>query len=66
MAGAAFAARLVALTPAGRGQCHISASLRNDPRISDRCRARMQNGPDPLAVIERYRESQTLAAAARH
>lgn len=51
LAGAAFAARLVALTPAVRDQDHIPALLCNDPRIPDRSGARLGQGEDPLAAM---------------
>lgn len=64
MAGAAFAARLVALTPAGHDQHHIPTLLRNDPRIPDRSNARMGNGPDPLpALLRGVRDLQSRGVA---
>jgi aspartate racemase len=51
LAGAAFAMRLVALTPATRDQDHIPTLLHNDPRIPDRSDARMRGGPDPLPYM---------------
>lgn len=48
MAGAAFMARLVALTEATRDQDHIPAVLCNDPRVPDRSAARLGTGADPL------------------
>ncbi|AEG92489.1 aspartate/glutamate racemase family protein [Ramlibacter tataouinensis] len=51
LAGAAFAARLVALTPAGRDQDHVPALLCNDPRIPDRSSARLGQGEDPLQAM---------------
>lgn len=64
MAGAAFAARLVAMTPAGHDQFHIPAVLRNDPRIPDRSSARMGNGPDPLpALLRGARDLQSRGVA---
>lgn len=48
MAGAAFMARLVALTPATRDQDHVPAVLCNDPRVPDRSAARLGHGEDPL------------------
>jgi aspartate racemase len=53
MAGAAFAMRLVALTPAERDQDHIPALLLNDPRVPDRTAARLGNGEDPLPYLTR-------------
>ena len=44
MAGAAFALRLAALTPADRDQDHIPALLLNDPRVPDRSTARLGGG----------------------
>jgi aspartate racemase len=51
LAGAAFAARLVALTPADRDQDHVPVLLCNDPRIPDRSSARLGQGEDPLAAM---------------
>lgn len=48
MAGAAFALRLAALTPAAVDQEHIPTLLLNDPRVPDRSTARMAGGEDPL------------------
>lgn len=48
MAGAAFALRLAALTPATVDQQHIPTLLRNDPRIPDRSSAYMAGGENPL------------------
>lgn len=48
LAGAAFALRVVALTPVADDQAHIPTLLRNDPRIPDRSTAYMSNGPSPL------------------
>ncbi|AYD64734.1 aspartate/glutamate racemase family protein [Achromobacter spanius] len=48
MAGAAFALRLAALTPAAIDQQHIPTLLRNDPRIPDRSSAYMAGGESPL------------------
>lgn len=48
MAGAAFALRLAALTPASIDQQHIPTLLRNDPRIPDRSSAHMAGGENPL------------------
>ena len=47
MAGAAFALRLAALTPADVDQQHIPTLLRNDPRIPDRSSAYMAGGENP-------------------
>ena len=46
MAGAAFALRLAALTPADVDQQHIPTLLRNDPRIPDRSSAYMAGGEE--------------------
>lgn len=51
LAGAAFAARLVALTPAERDQDHVPALLCNDPRVPDRSSARLGRGEDPLEAM---------------
>jgi aspartate racemase len=51
LAGAAFAARLVALTPAQRDQDHVPALLCNDPRVPDRSSARLGQGEDPLEAM---------------
>ncbi|MBO9353869.1 amino acid racemase [Bordetella petrii] len=51
LAGAAFALRLAALTPAAIDQQHIPTLLRNDPRIPDRSDARMRGGEDPLPYM---------------
>lgn len=51
LAGATFATRLVALTPAGSDQAHIPAMLCNDPRVPDRSSARLGQGEDPLAAM---------------
>jgi aspartate racemase len=53
LAGAAFAGRLVALTPAGRDQDHVPALLCNDPRVPDRSSARLGRGDDPLKAMLR-------------
>lgn len=53
MAGAAFAERLVALTPAARDQDHIPALLLNDPRVPDRTAAKLAGGEDPLPAMAR-------------
>ncbi|WP_019938540.1 aspartate/glutamate racemase family protein [Bordetella sp. FB-8] len=52
MAGAAFAMRLAALTPADRDQEHIPTLLLNDPRIPDRSTARVAGGEDPLPYMK--------------
>lgn len=51
LAGASFASRLVALTPAAHDQEHIPAILCNDPRIPDRSSARLGQSEDPLAAM---------------
>lgn len=51
MAGAAFALRLAALTPAERDQEHIPALLLNDPRVPDRTAAKLSGGADPLPCM---------------
>jgi aspartate racemase len=51
MAGAAFAMRLSALTPAEKDQDHIPALLLNDPRVPDRSAARMAGGVSPLPAM---------------
>jgi aspartate racemase len=51
LAGAAFAMRLVALTPADIDQQHIPTLLRNDPRIPDRSSARLGTGESPLPYL---------------
>ncbi|SHI07257.1 aspartate/glutamate racemase family protein [Pollutimonas bauzanensis] len=48
MAGAAFMARLTALTPAGTEQQHIPAILWSDPRVPDRPAGYMKQGADPF------------------
>lgn len=53
LAGATFASRLVALTPAARDQDHIPVVLCNDPRIPDRSSARLHGGADPLEAMLR-------------
>lgn len=53
LAGASFAARLVALTPAERDQDHVPALLCNDPRVPDRSSARLGRGEDPLEAMMR-------------
>ncbi|MHC0507667.1 cysteate racemase [Achromobacter aegrifaciens] len=52
MAGAAFALRLAALTPAAIDQQHIPTLLRNDPRIPDRSSAYMAGGENPLPYMQ--------------
>ena len=51
MAGAAFALRLAALTPADADQQHIPTLLRNDQRIPDRSSAYMAGGENPLPYM---------------
>ncbi|NKE64829.1 aspartate/glutamate racemase family protein [Ramlibacter sp. RBP-2] len=51
MAGATFASRMVALTPAARDQDHIPLVLCNDPRVPDRSSARLGQGEDPLPAM---------------
>lgn len=53
MAGATFASRVVALTPAVRDQDHIPLVLCNDPRVPDRSSARLGQGADPLPAMVR-------------
>ncbi len=53
MAGAAFAMRLAALTPASVDQQHIPTLLLNDPRIPDRSTARLFGGADPWPAMLR-------------
>ncbi|OZI74920.1 glutamate racemase [Bordetella genomosp. 12] len=53
LAGAAFAMRLAALTPASIDQQHIPALLLNDPRIPDRSTARLYGGTDPWPAMLR-------------
>lgn len=53
MAGATFASRVVALTPAARDQDHIPLVLCNDPRVPDRSSARLGQGEDPLPAMLR-------------
>lgn len=53
MAGATFAGRVVALTPAARDQDHIPLVLCNDPRVPDRSSARLGLGQDPLPAMVR-------------
>ncbi|HZY19619.1 MAG TPA: amino acid racemase [Ramlibacter sp.] len=51
LAGAVFAARLVALTDAQRDQDHVPTLLCNDPRVPDRSSARLGQGDDPLEAM---------------
>ena len=51
LAGAQFALRVAALTPAAADQAHIPVILRNDPRIPDRSTAHMAGGPSPLPAM---------------
>lgn len=53
LAGASFATRVVALTPAARDQDHIPLVLCNDPRVPDRSSARLGRGEDPLPAMVR-------------
>lgn len=53
LAGAQFALRLAALTPANKDQEHIPLLLRNDPRIPDRSAALMSGGASPLPSMVR-------------
>ncbi|KCB26709.1 aspartate racemase [Bordetella hinzii CA90 BAL1384] len=53
LAGAAFAMRLAALTPASFDQQHIPTLLLNDPRIPDRSTARLYGGADPWPAMLR-------------
>ncbi|HUG59054.1 MAG TPA: amino acid racemase [Candidimonas sp.] len=52
MAGAAFMARLTALTQAESEQQHIPAILWSDPRVPDRPSGYLGNGPDPLPWMQ--------------
>jgi aspartate racemase len=52
LAGAQFALRVAALTPAPNDQAHIPVILRNDPRIPDRSTAHMAGGPSPLPAMQ--------------
>ncbi|MCD0501946.1 aspartate/glutamate racemase family protein [Bordetella petrii] len=64
LAGAAFALRLAALTPAATDQQHIPTLLRNDPRIPDRSDARMRGGEDPLPhMVEGLRFLEAAGAS---
>jgi len=63
LAGAAFALRVAALTPAAVDQQHVPTLLRNDPRIPDRSDARLRGGEDPLPyMIEGLRFLETAGA----
>lgn len=53
LAGAAFALRVVQLTPADRDQDHIPMLLWNDPRVPDRSSAKLGLGPDPFEAMKR-------------
>jgi aspartate racemase len=53
LAGAAFALRIVQLTPASADQDHIPVLLCNDPAIPDRSTAGMGGGPSPLPAMIR-------------
>lgn len=61
LAGAAFALRVVQLTPAQRDQEHIPVMLYNDPSVPDRSSAYMAGGPSPLPAM--LRGIGTLIAA---
>lgn len=61
LAGAAFALRVVQLTPAQRDQEHIPVLLHNDPRVPDRSSAYMAGGPSPLPAM--LQGIETLIAA---
>lgn len=61
LAGAAFALRVVQLTPALRDQEHIPVMLHNDPSVPDRSSAYMAGGPSPLPAM--LRGIDTLIAA---
>ena len=61
LAGAAFAMRVVQLTPARRDQEHIPVVLHNDPSVPDRSSAYMAGGPSPLPAM--LRGIDTLIAA---
>jgi aspartate racemase len=62
MAGAAFALRLAALTPAARDLDHIPTLLLNDPRVPDRSSARVAGGEDPLPAMRAGIEFLNAAA----
>lgn len=64
MAGATFASRVVALTPAARDQDHIPLILCNDPRVPDRSSARLGQGDDPLPAMVRGLRMLERAGAA--
>lgn len=53
LAGAAFALRIVQLTPADRDQDHIPVLLWNDPQVPDRSSAKLGLGPDPFEAMRR-------------
>ncbi len=53
LAGAAFALRVVQLTPAENDQQHIPVLLCNDPAVPDRSSALMGHGPSPLPAMLR-------------
>lgn len=53
LAGATYAARLVALTPATCDQDHLPTVVWNDPRVPDRSSARLHGGEDPLPAMMR-------------
>ena len=67
MAGAAFMARLIALTPAPSEQQHIPAILWNDPRVPDRPAGYTRHGPDPypwmLNGVRQLERSGAMAIA---
>lgn len=52
MAGAAFMARLTALTPAASEQQHVPAILWSDPRVPDRPSGHTGAGPSPLPWMQ--------------
>lgn len=65
MAGAAFMARLTALTPAARDQDHLPAVLWSDPRVPDRTAARLHGGPDPLPwLVQGVKALERIGAGA--
>jgi aspartate racemase len=53
LAGAAFALRMVQLTPVDSDQQHIPVLLCNDPGIPDRSSAFLGHGPSPLPAMLR-------------
>ena len=53
LAGAAFALRMVQLTPVDNDQQHIPVLLCNDPGIPDRSSALLCHGPSPLPAMLR-------------